>query len=76
MDRIAGECGGVDILVNNAGILRDRTIKKMSAGEWDSVVAVNLSGAFHCIHHVLPILRPAGRIVNLASDRFDSKKKR
>jgi NAD(P)-dependent dehydrogenase (short-subunit alcohol dehydrogenase family) len=28
---------------------------------------VNLTGAFHCIQHALPILRPSGRIVNLAS---------
>src|SRR6185503_10471063 len=51
----------------NAGILRDRTIKKMSEDEWESVLRVNLTGAFHCIHHALPILRPGGRIVNLAS---------
>jgi len=67
MDRIANDCGGLDILVNNAGILRDRTIRKMSAEEWDNVLRVNLTGAFHCIQHALPILRPSGRIVNLAS---------
>src|ERR1044072_1990591 len=33
--------GGLDILVNNAGILRDRTLKKMSAEEWESVLRVN-----------------------------------
>ena len=67
MSRIESECGGLDILVNNAGILRDRTIKKMSEDEWESVLRVNLTGAFHCIRHALPILRPGGRIVNLAS---------
>jgi 3-oxoacyl-[acyl-carrier protein] reductase len=67
MRRIADECGGLDILVNNAGILRDRTIKKMTTAEWDSVLRVNLSGAFHCIQQAQPLLRPAGRIVSLAS---------
>lgn len=67
MARISTESGGLDILVNNAGILRDRTIRKMSEEEWASVLAVNLSGAFHCIQHALPLLRPGGRIVNLAS---------
>ncbi len=67
MRRIESECGGLDILVNNAGILRDRTIRKMSEDEWESVLRVNLSGAFHCIQHALPILRPGGRIVNLSS---------
>jgi 3-oxoacyl-[acyl-carrier protein] reductase len=67
MDAVQRECGGLDILVNNAGILRDRTIKKMSTEEWESVLRVNLTGAFHCIQRALPILRPRGRIVNLAS---------
>lgn len=65
--RVTRECGGLDILVNNAGILRDRTIKKMTAEEWDSVLQVNLSGVFHCIQHAGPILRREGRIVNLSS---------
>jgi 3-oxoacyl-[acyl-carrier protein] reductase len=67
MSRIATDGGGLDILVNNAGILRDRTIGKMSEDEWESVLRVNLSGAFHCLRQALPILRPGGRIVNLAS---------
>jgi len=67
MDEVRREFDGVDILVNNAGILRDRTIKKMSAEEWESVLRVNLTGAFHCIQRALPILRPGGRIVNIAS---------
>jgi 3-oxoacyl-[acyl-carrier protein] reductase len=67
MKRIESGCGRLDILVNNAGILRDRTIKKMSEDEWESVLRVNLTGAFHCIRQALPILRSGGRIVNLAS---------
>jgi 3-oxoacyl-[acyl-carrier protein] reductase len=67
MARIQKECGALDILVNNAGILRDRTIGKMSEEEWESVIRVNLSGAFHCLQQALPILRAGGRIVNLAS---------
>ncbi len=59
--------GGLDILVNNAGILRDRTIKKMSQAEWESVLRVNLSGAFNCIHAAAEMLRPEGRIVNICS---------
>jgi len=31
------------------------------------VLRVNLTGAFNCIHHATPLLRPAGRIVNIAS---------
>ena len=61
------KCGGLDILVNNAGILKDRSLKKMSSEEWESVLAVNLTGAFNCIQKSIGTLRPGGRIVNLAS---------
>jgi 3-oxoacyl-[acyl-carrier protein] reductase len=67
MAQVKEEIGGLDILVNNAGILRDRTIRKMSLAEWESVLQVNLAGAFHCIQQAMPILRPGGRIVNISS---------
>jgi 3-oxoacyl-[acyl-carrier protein] reductase len=59
--------GGLDILVNNAGILRDRTIKKMTRPEWDSVLRVNLDGTFNCIRAAADMLRSDGRVVNIAS---------
>jgi 3-oxoacyl-[acyl-carrier protein] reductase len=67
MARIQTELGGLDILVNNAGIIRDRSIRKMTADEWESVLRVNLTGTFNCIQRVMPVIRPGGRIVNLAS---------
>ena len=67
MEQIKTDFGGLDILVNNAGILQDRTIRKMTLKEWESVLRVNLTGAFNCIQHAIPILRPGGRIVNLSS---------
>lgn len=67
MAQIQKEFGGLDILVNNAGILRDRTIKKMSMEEWETVLRVNLTGAFNSIQHAQPLLRPQGRVVNISS---------
>jgi 3-oxoacyl-[acyl-carrier protein] reductase len=67
MNRIESRFGALDILINNAGILRDRTIKNMSDEEWQSVLRVNLTGAFHCTRAALPLLRSGGRIVNIAS---------
>jgi acetoacetyl-CoA reductase/3-oxoacyl-[acyl-carrier protein] reductase len=57
------------LLVNNAGITRDRSLLKMSDDEWQSVLAVNLSGAFHLIRALAPRMRAAGhgRIVNITS---------
>jgi 3-oxoacyl-[acyl-carrier protein] reductase len=59
--------GGLDILVNNSGIIRDRTVKKMSMEEFDSVVRVNLTGTFNVTQKASAILRNGGRIVNLSS---------
>ncbi len=40
--------GSIDILVNNAGITRPAMIEKMTPKAWDEVLAVNLTGVFHC----------------------------
>ncbi|MER6152908.1 SDR family NAD(P)-dependent oxidoreductase [Streptomyces hirsutus] len=42
------EFGRIDLLVNNAGIVRDRSVLKMTADEFDEVVAVNLRGTWAC----------------------------
>ncbi|KPA13755.1 peroxisomal multifunctional enzyme type 2 isoform 1 [Candidatus Magnetomorum sp. HK-1] len=39
--------GRVDIVINNAGILRDKSFIKMTQENWESVMAVHLSGAYH-----------------------------
>jgi 3-oxoacyl-[acyl-carrier protein] reductase len=67
MNQIRNRHGGLDVLVNNSGIIRDRTIKKMSLEEFESVVRVNLTGTFNVTQKVIPILRSRGRIVNLSS---------
>ena len=59
--------GGIDFLINNAAILRDRTIAKMSADEWQSVIDVNLSGVFHCCKFGLEVMREGGAIVSMGS---------
>src|SRR6266404_5606162 len=46
MKQIQDRHGGLDILVNNSGIISDRTIKKMSMEEFESVIRVNLIGTF------------------------------
>ena len=68
-DAAIGRFGKVDILVNNAGINRDRTLARLTAGEWDEVIATNLSGMFHCTKAVVPGMRERnyGRIVNMSS---------
>jgi 3-oxoacyl-[acyl-carrier protein] reductase len=67
MTEIHDKCGGLDVLVNNSGIIHDRTIKKMSIEEFESVVRVNLTGTFTVTQKAAAILRGSGRIVNLSS---------
>ena len=63
------EYGRIDYLINNAGITIDKTVRKMTNDDWNAVLAVNLSGAFHMTKAVLEhmIERGSGRIVNISS---------
>ncbi len=61
--------GKIDILVNNAGITKDTLLVRMSEGDWDAVLGVNLKGAFNCTKAVAKVMMKQrdGRIVNMAS---------
>jgi 3-oxoacyl-[acyl-carrier protein] reductase len=67
MKQIQDRHGGLDILVNNSGIISDRTIKKMSIEEFESVLRVNLTGTFTVTQKAAAILHSGGRIVNMSS---------
>jgi 3-oxoacyl-[acyl-carrier protein] reductase len=67
MQRIAASLGGLDVLVNNSGIIRDRTIKKLTLEEFESVLRVNLAGTFNVTQKAATVLRPGGRVINLSS---------
>lgn len=61
--------GAVDILVNNAGITRDKMFHKMDTAAWQSVLNINLNGAYYLCRAVIPQMRQRnyGRIVNISS---------
>jgi glucose 1-dehydrogenase len=46
--RMFKEWGTIDILVNNAGLQRDAPLTDMTLEQWNTVLAVNLTGAFLC----------------------------
>jgi len=62
--------GPVDVLVNNAGWDVFKPFTKTEPAQWDKLIAINLTGALHMHHAVLPGMaaRKRGRIVNIASD--------
>jgi 2-hydroxycyclohexanecarboxyl-CoA dehydrogenase len=64
------QLGPIDVLVNNAGWDVFKPFTKTEPAQWDKLIAINLTGALHMHHAVLPGMaaRKAGRIVNIASD--------
>jgi 3-oxoacyl-[acyl-carrier protein] reductase/2-hydroxycyclohexanecarboxyl-CoA dehydrogenase len=61
--------GQLDILVNNAGINRDAMLHKMTDEQWDTVLAVDLTGVFYCTRAAATYMRQrgGGRIINISS---------
>ena len=66
---IESEFGAVDIIVNNAGIQHVQPVEDFPIEKWNAILAINLSGSFHTIHHALPKMKAKswGRIINIAS---------
>jgi 3-hydroxybutyrate dehydrogenase len=63
------EFGELDILVNNAGVQHVAPIEDFPVEQWDLIIAINLSSAFHATRAAIPIMKEQGRgrIVNIAS---------
>ena len=63
------EFGGVDVLVNNAGIQHVASVEDFPVERWDTILAVNLTAAFHTTRLALAAMRARnwGRIINVAS---------
>lgn len=66
---IMDEFGRIDVLVNNAGITRDTLLLRMTEEDFDSVLNVNMKGAFCTMKQVVPIMtkQRSGRIINMSS---------
>ena len=64
------QLGPIAVLVNNAGWDVFKPFLKTVPAEWEKLIAINLTGALHMLHAVLPgmVERKYGRIVNVASD--------
>ena len=69
VEQIKEDFGHIDILVNNAGITKDGLMLKMTEGQWDAVIAVNLKSAFNFIHALTPVMmrQRGGSIINMSS---------
>lgn len=69
VEQIVADFGRIDILVNNAGITKDGLMMRMTEGQWDAVIGVNLKSAFNFVHAITPVMMKQrnGSIINMAS---------
>lgn len=66
---VTKEFGNIDVCVNNAGISKDNLLLRMTAEQWDDVMAVNLRSVFNMTKQVIrPMMKArSGSIINMSS---------
>ncbi|GAA2177478.1 SDR family oxidoreductase [Arthrobacter parietis] len=68
VQQAADTLGGLDAVVTAAGIDRCGRLEDVAAGEWEKVLAVNLTGTVSTVRAALPYLKTShGRVVTIAS---------
>lgn len=69
VEKIIEAFGSIHYLVNNAGILKYFSVTDTSEEDWDTVMDVNLKGAFLCAKHCIPHMmkNDDGVVVNMSS---------
>lgn len=59
----------LDVVINNAGITRGSLLIKQKEEDWDTIIRTNLTGCFHVIRAVAPLMTSSGggHIMNISS---------
>ena len=63
--------GKLDILVNNAGIIIVKNIRDLTLEDFDSILSINVRGAFVASRKAALHMKPGGRIINIGSCNAD-----
>jgi 2-hydroxycyclohexanecarboxyl-CoA dehydrogenase len=73
-NQVRSEFGPIEIMVTSAGIDAFESFTEISVAAWDRIVAVNLTGTFHCLQSAIPDMLAArwGRIVTISSSSAQS----
>jgi len=74
LEKVRADLGPIGILVTSAGLDAFEAFGEISAESWDRILAVNLTGTFHCLQAAIPDMREAGwgRIVTISSSSAQS----
>jgi 2-hydroxycyclohexanecarboxyl-CoA dehydrogenase len=69
LDKVRSEFGPIEILVTSAGISAFVKFLDLTIDQWNKMLAVNLTGTFHCVQSAIPDMVAAkwGRIVLISS---------
>ncbi|HWW44137.1 MAG TPA: SDR family NAD(P)-dependent oxidoreductase [Acidimicrobiia bacterium] len=78
LGRVRDDLGPIGILVTSAGLDEFVAFTDLTAAQWDRMLAVNLTGTFHCIQAAVPDMLRAGwgRIVTISSSSAQSGARR
>jgi 3-oxoacyl-[acyl-carrier protein] reductase len=68
---IANREGRLDLLVNNVGNYNPQPIARLDPAAWDATIATNLSGAYYCCYHAIPLMTGGGNIINIGMAGLD-----
>jgi NAD(P)-dependent dehydrogenase (short-subunit alcohol dehydrogenase family) len=76
--KVRAELGPVEIMVTSAGLDEFQSFTEISAEAWARMIAVNLTGTFHCLQAAIPDMVTAGwgRIVTISSSSAQSGARR
>jgi NAD(P)-dependent dehydrogenase (short-subunit alcohol dehydrogenase family) len=74
LDKVRAEIGPIAIMVTSAGLDAFEPFTTITPESWESILAINLTGTFHCLQAAVPDMLAArwGRMVTIASSSAQS----
>jgi NAD(P)-dependent dehydrogenase (short-subunit alcohol dehydrogenase family) len=74
LDRVREELGPIEIMVTSAGLDEFVPFTEITPPQWESMLAVNLTGTFHCVQAAVPDMVAGGwgRVVMISSSSAQS----
>jgi 3-oxoacyl-[acyl-carrier protein] reductase len=57
--------GHVDVLVNNVGNYNPQDVTLLDPAVWDATIGANLSGAYYCCYHAIPLMQEGASIISI-----------